>query len=211
MPRVKVNRPGVSGDLGIEIVDLEARMLARATTANPALVAIKGVGAVIGAQLLITVGDNPDRLRTSAPFAALCGTAPIPVNSGRTDRHRLSRGGDRQADAALHRIVKVRMSYDPATRAYCDAHLAKGWTLKAVFRALKRAVAREVFNALAGHCAVPDYSATCPASQEPHPHRCLPPTWACGPLGSENSSSAADPTTNLPTATAPGFKPLDTE
>ena len=122
-----------------------------------------GVGPVIGSQLLITAGDNPDRLRSSASFAALCGTAPIPVSSGRTDRHRLCRGGDRQANAALHHIVKVRMSFDPATRAYRDAHLAKGWTPKAVFRALKRAVAREVFQALAGHCAVPDYADLRPA------------------------------------------------
>ncbi len=150
-------------DLAEEIADLETRMLTRATSANPALLAIKGVGPVIGAQLLITAGDNPDRLRSSASFAALCGTAPIPVSSGRTDRHRLSRGGDRQANAALHHIVKVRMSYDPATRAYRDARLAKGWTLKAVFRALKRAVAREIFQALAGHCAVPDYSDLRPA------------------------------------------------
>lgn len=149
--------------LAEEIADLEQRMLARTVTANPGLMAIKGVGPVIGAQLLITAGDNPDRLRSSASFAALCGTAPIPVSSGRTDRHRLSRGGDRQANAALHHIVKVRMSYDPATRAYRDARLAKGWTLKAVFRALKRAVAREVFHALAGHCAVPDYSDLRPA------------------------------------------------
>ncbi|QTV79257.1 IS110 family transposase [Microbacterium sp. NIBRBAC000506063] len=133
-------------------------MKARATAANPALMAVKGVGPVVGAQLLITAGDNPDRLRSSASFAALCGTAPIPVSSGRTDRHRLSRGGDRQANAALHHIVKVRLSCDPATRAYRDTHLAKGWTIKAVFRALKRAVAREIFQALAGHCAVPDYS-----------------------------------------------------
>lgn len=145
-------------DLSEEIAELERRMLARSTSANPALMAIKGVGPVVGAQLLITAGDNPARLRSSASFAALCGTAPIPVSSGRTDRHRLSRGGDRQANAAMHHIVKVRMSYDAATRAYRDAHLAKGWTLKAVFRALKRAVAREVFHALAGHCAVPDYS-----------------------------------------------------
>lgn len=150
-------------DLGQEITDLEARMAARAMSANPGLMAVKGVGPVIGAQLLITAGDNPDRLRSSASFAALCGTAPIPVSSGRTDRHRLSRGGDRQANAALHHIVKVRLSYDPATRAYRDAHLAKGWTAKAVFRALKRAVAREVFQALAGHCAVPDYSDLRPA------------------------------------------------
>lgn len=149
--------------LGTEIADLEQRMLARVTAANPALMAIKGVGAVVGAQLLITAGDNPDRLRTSASFAALCGTVPIPVSSGRVQRHRLSRGGDRNANAALHHIVKVRMSYDPATRAYREAHLAKGWTLKAVFRALKRAVAREIFHALAGHCVVPDYSDLRPA------------------------------------------------
>ena len=144
-------------------VDLPEDAGTGATPANPALMSIKGVGPVIGAQLLLTAGDNPDRLRSSASFAALCGTAPIPVSSGRTDRHRLSRGGDRQANAALHHIVKVRLSYDPATRAYRDVHLAKGWTIKAVFRALKRAVAREVFHALAGHCAVPDYGDLRPA------------------------------------------------
>jgi len=150
-------------DLGEEITSLQDRMQARATTANPALLAIKGVGPVVGAQLLITAGDNPDRLRTSASFAALCGTAPIPVSSGRTDRHRLSRGGDRNANAALHHIVKNRMSNDERTRDYRDTHLAKGWTTKAVYRALKRAVAREVFSALAGHCAMPDYTDLRPA------------------------------------------------
>jgi transposase len=145
-------------DLGAEITALEHRMKARTTAANPALMAVKGVGPVIGAQLLITTGDNPQRLRSSASFAALCGTAPIPVSSGRIDRHRLSRGGDRQANAALHHIIKVRMSYDPSTRAYRDTHLAKGWTIKAVFRALKRALVREIYRALTGHCAVPDYS-----------------------------------------------------
>lgn len=122
-------------DLGEEIAGLEQRMLERATAANPALMAVKGVGPVIGAQLLITAGDNPDRLRSSASFTALCGTAPIPVSSGRTDRHRLSRGGDRQANTALHHIVKNRMSYDKPTRTYRDTHLAKGWTTKAVYRA----------------------------------------------------------------------------
>lgn len=90
-------------------------MLTRATTTNPGLLAIKGVGPVVGAQLLITAGDNPDRLRTSASFAALCGTAPIQVSSGRTDRHRLSRGGDRHANAALHHIAANRMTNDPRT------------------------------------------------------------------------------------------------
>lgn len=150
-------------DLSAEITVLEQRMLSRATAANPGLLAIKGIGPVIGAQLLITAGDNPDRLRSSASFAALCGTAPIPVSSGRTDRHRLSRGGDRQANAALHHIVKNRMTNDDRTRAYRDTHLANGWTKSAVYRALKRAVAREVFAALTGHCAVPDYTDLRPA------------------------------------------------
>lgn len=149
--------------LADEISQLDERILRRARRANPALMAIKGVGPAIGAQLLLTAGENPDRLRSSASFAALCGTAPIPVSSGRTDRHRLSRGGDRQANAALHHMVKVRMSYDPTTIAYRDARLAKGWTSKEVFRALKRAVAREVFRALAGHTQAPDYSDLRPA------------------------------------------------
>ncbi|MDN5721293.1 IS110 family transposase [Corynebacterium sp.] len=150
-------------DLGAEITDLEQHMRTRATTANPGLMAIKGIGAVVGAQLLVTAGDNPARLRTSASFAALCGTAPIPVSSGRTNRHRLSRGGDRQANAALHHIAKVRLSYDPDTKAYRDQRLANGWTIAAVFRALKRAIARQIFQALTGHCAVPDYSDLRPA------------------------------------------------
>ncbi len=78
-------------DLTEEITVLEEWIQARATAANPALLAIKGVGAVVGAQLLIAAGDNPDRLRSSASFADLCGTAPIPFSSGRSDRRRLSR------------------------------------------------------------------------------------------------------------------------
>lgn len=151
--------------LAEEIATLEERLQVRADAANPALMAIRGVGPVIGAQLLITAGDNPDRLRSSASFAALCGTAPIPVSSGRTDRYRLSRGGDRAANAALHHIVKVRMTCDPATRAYRDAHLARGWTNKAIFRALKRAVAREIHRALVGRCDVPHYQDLRPARQ----------------------------------------------
>ena len=135
----------------------------RVAAANPALLAIKGVGPVVGAQLLLTAGDNPDRLRSGASFAALCGTAPVPVSSGRTDRHRLSRGGDRAANSALHLIVNNRMSNEARTRTYRDAHVAKGWTNKDVYRALKRAVAREIYRALTGRCTVPDYSDLRPA------------------------------------------------
>lgn len=150
-------------ELRTEIDTLEQRMQRRATHANPALMAIKGVGPVVGAQLLITAGDNPDRLRSSASFAALCGTAPIPVASGKTSRHRLSRGGDRNANAALHHIVKVRLSYDPTTRAYRDTRLAKGRTSKDIIRSLKRAVAREIFQALTGRTTAPDYADLRPA------------------------------------------------
>lgn len=150
-------------DLVAELLTLKERMRHRATGANAGLMAIKGVGVVTATQLLITAGDNPERLRSSASFAALCGTAPIPVSSGRTHRHRLSRGGDRQANAALHHIVKNRMTHDPRTQAYREAHLAKGWTLAAVYRALKRAVAREIYQALTGHCTAPDYSDLRPA------------------------------------------------
>lgn len=140
---------------GEEIARLEKRMLARVGAANPALLAIKGVGPVVGAQLLITAGDNPERLRSSASFAALCGTSPVPVSSGRTDRHRLSRGGDRLANAALHQLVLNRMTQDPRTRTYRDSHLRQGWTKKAVYRALKRAVVREIYRALTGRGVVP--------------------------------------------------------
>lgn len=152
-------------DLAEEITGLEEHLRIRVAAANPALLAIKGVGPVVGAQLLVTAGDNPARLRSSASFAALCGTAPIPVSSGRTDRYRLSRGGDRAANAALHHIVKSRMSYDPTTRAYRDTRLERGWTNKAVFRALKRAVSREIHRALVGRCDVPSYQDLRPARQ----------------------------------------------
>jgi transposase len=152
-------------DFAEEITNLEERLHARTVAANPALLAVKGVGAVVAAQLLITAGDNPDRLRSAASFAALCGTAPIPVSSGRTDRYRLSRGGDRAANAALHHIATSRMSCDPATRAYRDARLARGWTKSAILRSLKRAIAREIHRALVGRCQVPTYADLRPTRQ----------------------------------------------
>lgn len=148
-----------------DIDSLEQRIHARVARANRALLAIKGVGPIVGAQLLITAGDNPDRLRSEPSFAALCGTAPIPVSSGRTDRHRLSRGGDRQANAALHTITRVRMSTDPNTRAYRDTHIAKGRTSKAIYRALKRAIAREIFKTLTQGRVVPDLADLRPTRQ----------------------------------------------
>lgn len=144
--------------LRAEIDDLDAQLDEHTTAKNPGLRAINGIGPALAAILLITAGDNPERLRSPASFAALCGTSPIPVSSGKTQRHRLSRGGDRQANWALHQVIKVRMSHEQRTRDYRDRHLNAGWTLAAVYRSLKRALTREVFKALTGHCEIPNYT-----------------------------------------------------
>ncbi|WP_417554086.1 transposase [Microbispora sp. NBC_01189] len=107
-----------------------------------------GVGPETAAQLLITCGDNPDRLTSSAAFAALCGVAPIPASSGKTTRHRLSRGGDRQANRALYLIVLARMAWCSRTRAYVARRTAEGKSKKEIIRCLKRYVARELFKVL---------------------------------------------------------------
>lgn len=135
------------------------------TTINPGLRAAYGVGPDTAAQLIITAGTNPHRLRNEAAFAMLCGTAPIPASSGKTNRHRLSRGGDRAANNALHRIALVRMSSDERTRAYVQVQLAKGRSKLDILRLLKRAVAREAFRLLTQPCAVEDYSDLRPARQ----------------------------------------------
>jgi len=114
----------------------------------PTLVAMFGVGTDVAGQLLITVGDNPDRLHSSAAFAHLCGVAPIPASSGKTNRHRLNRGGDRHANRALYTITMSRLRYDPRTQLYRDRILATGKTNKDAIRILKRAIAREAYQAI---------------------------------------------------------------
>ena len=84
----------------------------------PMLMESPGIGPDTAAALLITSGNNPERLKGEAAFAALCGVSPIPASSGKTNRHRLNRGGDRQANAAIHRIVIVRIRYDDRSKAY---------------------------------------------------------------------------------------------
>jgi transposase len=110
----------------------------------PALLERCGVGPTVAGQLLVTAGDNPHRLHTDASFAALCGAAPIPASSGRTDRHRLNRGGDRAANSALYTIAIVRMRYHQPTRDYVTRRTAQGLTKKEIIRCLKRAIAREL-------------------------------------------------------------------
>jgi transposase len=102
----------------------------------------------VAGALLTAAGDNPGRLRNERAFARLCGAAPLEASSGRTRRHRLNRGGDRQANNALWRIVLVRMHYDPRTKAYLARRTAQGLSKREVIRCLKRYVAREVYRAI---------------------------------------------------------------
>src|SRR5262249_29963401 len=109
------------------------------------LLALNGVGTDVAGQLLVTAGDNPNRLKTEAAFAHLCGVSPIPASSGRTDRHRLNRGGDRQANAALYRVVMSRLRWDPRTIDYAERRTKSGLSKPEIMRCLKRYVAREVY------------------------------------------------------------------
>jgi len=115
------------------------------TAQAPSLLARYGIGAHTAALLLVAAGDHPERLRSEAAWAHLCGVTPIPASSGKTVRHRLNPGGDRQANHALWRIVFTRMGSDPATRAYVDRRTQEGLSKKEIIRCLKRYVAREVY------------------------------------------------------------------
>ena len=134
--------------LSEEITDADAELRALITHTAPGLLALPGVGTETAGQLLVTAGDNPDRLVSEASFAHLCAAAPVPASSGRTDRHRLNRGGDRQANRALHTIVLVRMRHDPRTRDYVARRTLEGLKTKDIFRCLKRFIAREVYRHL---------------------------------------------------------------
>jgi len=131
-----------------EIADLDVQLRPLVERACPQLLAIHGVGYETAAQLLVTAGDNPDRISSEASFAALCGVAPIPASSGKTRRHRLSRGGDRQANRALHMIACTRLATDTRTRAYRDRRAREQLSPKDILRCLKRYLARQVYKAL---------------------------------------------------------------
>jgi transposase len=114
----------------------------------PELVEAHGMGACTAAEMLLLVGDNPERIRSEAAFAKLCGACPIPASTGKTSRHRLNRGGNRQANAALHRVVVVRMRRHGPTLGYVRRRTAEGKSKAEIIRCLKRYVAREIFGYL---------------------------------------------------------------
>lgn len=133
-------------ELHDEIADLDAMIGAIVDELAPNLVARNSIGHIGAAQMLLTAGDNPERLRSEASFAALCGVSPVPASSGKTIRHRLNRGGDRAANSALHIIAIGRLRTDPKTKAYVAKRIAEGHSKLDAIRALKRYIAREVFT-----------------------------------------------------------------
>ena len=134
--------------LSEEITGADTELRTLVTAAAPRLIALRGVGTEVAGQILITAGDNPERLRSEAAFAHLCGVAPIPASSGRTHRHRLNRGGDRRANNALYIVVLGRLRYDSRTRAYAKRRTTEGLSKPEIIRCLKRYVAREIFTIL---------------------------------------------------------------
>jgi len=134
--------------LTVEIVEADALIAPLVTALNPTLLALNGVGADVAGQLLVTAGQNPERLHSEAAFAMLCGVAPLPASSGKTHRHRLNRGGDRQANAALYRIVLCRLRWDQQTKDYLDRRTKQGLSKPEVIRCLKRFIAREIYRVL---------------------------------------------------------------
>ena len=142
--------------LGRQVLDLEeaargldATLGQLVRTTAPSLLELDGVGIDTAAILLVAAGDNATRVRSEAAWANLCGVAPLPATSGkRTERHRLNRGGNRQANHALWRIVFTRMSSDDRTRAYVTRRIAEGRSKPEIMRSLKRYVARETYQHL---------------------------------------------------------------
>jgi transposase len=129
-----------------KVLDVQIETLVRRCAAD--LLELPSVGPQIAAALLVTLGDNRSRITTERAFAKLCGVAPIDASSGRQVRHRLNRGGNRQANRALHTMVVLRLRRHQPTRDYMERRLAEGKTKKEVIRCLKRYAAREIFALL---------------------------------------------------------------
>ena len=129
-----------------EIRELEHQITTAITSHTPQLLTRRGIGPDNAAALLIAAGDNPDRLRSEASFAALCGVSPLEASSGKTSRRRLNRGGDRQANSALYRIALSRLRWDARTRDYLTRRITEGKTRREAIRCLKRYIAREIYQ-----------------------------------------------------------------
>jgi transposase len=135
-------------ELSDEIADLDELINPLVEALAPQLLTRPGIGTEVAGQMLVTAGDNPDRMHSEAAFAMLCGVAPLPASSGMTQRHRLNRGGDRQANRALHLATLSRIRLDPKTRTYLAKKTAEGHSNLEIIRCLKRYLAREIYYLL---------------------------------------------------------------
>jgi Transposase IS116/IS110/IS902 family len=146
----------------------------RVSDAGPRTTRLLGISTGHTGQLLVTAGQNIERLRGEAAFASVCCASPVPASSGKTTRHRLNYGGDRQANRTLHLIAVCRLRYCPRTRAYAKRRTAEGKTKAEIMRCLKRYIAREAYNALRADLAA-----------SPHPTPGTTTTIYCGagPIG----------------------------
>jgi transposase len=140
-------------DSELQRLDEQLTLLVR-TVAAP-LLAVRGVGVDTAGALLVAAGDNPERLSSEASFAALCGVSPVDASSGRQHRHRLNRGGNRDANRALWVIAIGRMASDPSTQSYVQRRTQEGLSKKEILRCLKRYLARQLYRLLLGLIAVP--------------------------------------------------------
>ena len=138
--------------LDAEIKAHDAALETLVRSRAPKLMEAPGISTGTIADMLVVLGDNPQRIRSEAAFAKLCGVCPVPASSGKTSRHRLNRGGNRRANAALYRVAVVRMRWHQPTRAYVDRRTAEGKSSRDIRRCLKRYIAREIFHHL---CAKP--------------------------------------------------------
>jgi len=146
--------------LDAEVKELSRHITALVSHVAPALTELFGVSTELAGQFLVTAGDNPERIRTEAAFAKLCGVCPKPASSGRTNgRHRLNRGGDRAANSALYIVAIVRLRHHQPTRQYLQRRTAEGLTKREIIRCLKRYIAREVFAALPAPTTTPHQAA----------------------------------------------------
>jgi len=167
-----------------EISDSDVLLDGLVAELAPQLIATFGIGTETAGQLLVTAGDNPDRVHSEPAFAMLCGVAPLPASSGHTKRHRLNRGGDRQANRAIHVIAATRKRSDPRTQAYLNKKTTEGHTPREATRCLKRLIAREVYHLL-----------------NPAPH--TPPAPPSRPDRRRASAVKVEPPTRGTTLTAP--------
>ncbi|MFN2466857.1 MAG: transposase, partial [Gaiellaceae bacterium] len=135
-------------ELDRELGELDRQLEQLVATAAPRTIGLFGVGTQNASQLLVTAGENIERLNGEAAFAKICGAAPIQASSGRTSRHRLDFGGDRQANRALHMIAVCRLRHCARTHAYAKRRTAEGLNRCEILRCLKRYIARETYHAL---------------------------------------------------------------